>query len=156
VIKSNVGVNMAFVVDSDTYMTLVEANEIVEEELLSDSSEAVVWGKLSSKDKEILIKKATKLVDKVIFLGTRAGGLMEWPRYINNKLTQCPTDVKIAIILQALRPLVENNEENKMQELGIKSYSVEGSSVSFSDKYKVKTRGVYTDIFQAYLEKITF
>ena len=59
---------------------------------------------------------------------------MPWPRLTSAGLTECPYDVKVAILKQGLRDRTNSNKnETKLQELGVKSYSIKNASITFGD-----------------------
>lgn len=69
---------------------------------------------------------------------------------------ECPYDVKAAILKQGLRDRINSNKnETKLQELGVRTYSIKNASVTFGDGLsKIKlNNGVYSDIFSEYLDR---
>lgn len=151
---------MSIEIGINSYMSLDEANEIIEEELLSNDSDLIVWKALSDTDKEKLVIIGTRLVDKLPFLGIKYNDniVLQWPRVMNNKEIECPRDIKIGLLKQVLRDYVnKDKQETKLQELGIKSYSIKNASISFSDVNPNKlSNGVYKDIYLEYFSKWTY
>ena len=47
---------------------------------------------------------------------------------------ECPYDVKAAILKQGIRDKLNSNKnETKLQELGVRTYSIKNASVTFGD-----------------------
>ena len=151
---------MSIEIGINSYMSLDEANEIMEEELLSNDSDLIAWKALSDTDKEKLIIIGTRLVDKLPFLGIKYNDkiVLQWPRVMNNKEVECPRDIKIGLLKQVLRDYSNKDKnETKLQELGVKSYSIKNASISFSDVNSNKlSNGVYKDIYLEYFSKWTY
>ena len=151
---------MSIEIGINSYMSLDEANEIMEEELLSNDNDLIAWKALSDTDKEKLIIIGTRLVNKLPFLGIKYNDkiVLQWPRVINNKEIECPRDIKIGLLKQVLRDYYnKNKQETKLQELGVKSYSIKNASISFSDVNSNKlSNGVYKDIYLEYFSKWTY
>lgn len=151
---------MSIKIGINSYMSLDEANEIIEEELLSNDSDLIAWKALSDTDKEKLVIIGTRLVDKLPFLGIKYNDkvVLQWPRVMNNKEVECPRDIKIGLLKQVLRDYSnKNKQETKLQELGVKSYSIKNASISFSDVNSNKlSNGVYKDIYLEYFSKWTY
>ena len=151
---------MSIEIGINSYMSLDEANEIMEEELLSNDSDLMAWKALSDTDKEKLVIIGTRLVDKLPFLGIKYNDkiVLQWPRVMDNKEVECPRDIKIGLLKQVLRDYYnKNKQETKLQELGVKSYSIKNASISFSDVNSNKlSNGVYKDIYLEYFSKWTY
>jgi len=62
---------MALIVSTNTYLTLVEADDYVVSNYLSTSTEFTTWDALSDGDKEILLKGATKRIDRQRIIGLK-------------------------------------------------------------------------------------
>lgn len=138
-------------------MTVEEADSIVNDVFFTDDDDTKLWAGMTSDSKSKVIYAGTKLINRLPFIGVRYPGLnrMPWPRLTGAGLTECPYDVKVAILKQGLRDRMNSNKnETKLQELGVKSYSIKNASITFGDQLsKLKlTNGVYQDIFSEYLE----
>ena len=150
---------MMLTVGTNSYMSLEEANAIVENELLDTSNEYTVWNSLSESNKTKLIIKGTRIIDSIPFRGVKYNiskvGELQWPRLINNELIECPPEVKIAIIRQVLRDYTNSSkQETQLQEMGVKSYSINKASISFGDKNSTKLdNGIYNDIYFELIRK---
>lgn len=138
-------------------MTVEEADSIVNDVFFTDDDDTKLWAEMTDDSKSKVIYAGTKLINRLPFIGVRYPGLnrMPWPRLTSTGLTECPYDVKVAILKQGLRDRMNSNKnETKLQELGVKSYSIKNASITFGDQLsKLKlTNGVYQDIFSEYLE----
>lgn len=111
---------MALVVGTDAYFDVAEANDIVDNEFMSQSEEAVYWNSLTNeKDKEILIKKATTLLDNLVYLGYKidTDKKLNWPRNIGGKTVEFPYDLKIAVLLQGINSNKDINKDESNSSL---------------------------------------
>lgn len=150
---------MELTIGVNSYMDLEEADALVKNELLATEEEYITWNSLSNDDKSKLIVRGTRLVDQLPFLGNKLNlddvqGL-HWPRLINNIKFECPTDIKVGLIRQVIRSYInKNKQETKLQEMGVKNYSINKASISFSDKNITKlSNGIYIDILDEYFSK---
>lgn len=150
---------MELIVGTNSYMTLEEANDIVNKYFDEDDAEYVYWFGLKESKRTKLIYSVTEDVNNTcLFKGhfvTREQAL-PFPRCIDRQVVECPEDIKTAIILQILKDgVLKQSDEIKMQELGVKSFADgTGASVSFGDnKELTKVGSIYTDIYDKYLRK---
>lgn len=150
---------MELTVGTNSYMSLEEANTIVENELLDTSNEYKNWNGLNENNKTKLIIKGTRIIDSIPFRGVKYNlskvGELQWPRLINNELVECPPEIKVALIRQVLRDYTNSSrQEMQLQEMGVKSYSINKASISFGDKNSTKLdNGIYNDIYFELLKK---
>lgn len=159
---------MELIVGQNCYTTVQEANQLINDRFPTSSKENQVWNALDENDKAITIFRFTELIDKpsTWFIGKKVDieQVMEWPRITYKGLEECPTDIKLAIILQGIRDLRENESDNddyrKMRDNGIKTYKIKDASVELFDKsdkessiyHKDVETGIYTDIFNQYIK----
>lgn len=139
-------------------MTVEEADSIVNDVFFEDDDDTKLWAEMTDDQKSKVIFAGTKLINRLPFIGQQYPGFnrMPWPRLTSCGYTECPYDVKVAILKQGLRDRLNNGKnETKLQELGVKSYSIKNASVTFGDQLsKLKlTNGVYSDIFSEYLDR---
>jgi hypothetical protein len=144
---------MELTIGVNSYMDLDEANNIIENELLDSDSEYTMWQSLSDDNKKKLIAKGTRIVDQLPFLGYKynlndKNGL-HWPRLVNDEKIECPLEIKLGLLKQVLRDYSNSGkQETKLLELGVKSYSIKGASITMGDKQVAKLDiGIYNDIF---------
>ena len=124
---------MALVVGENSYVTIEEAQSIVDNELYSDSSESILWESLSDKDKELICKKGTMAINSLEFIGHRLvwKNKLKFPRVIDG-IEQIPDEIKMAAVINGLMDKVAtSSEQYKLIDKGIKSMSVGPNSVSF-------------------------
>lgn len=149
---------MEIIVNVNSYMTLEEAKSIASDEL--DANDLTVWNSLDDTEKTRLILKSTRKIENLVFIGHKVGRMntqpLSFPRYIQLQLTECPYEIKVGIIKQGIRELIlSDSEEKKLQEKGVKSYNINGASISFGDIGGTVrlTNGLYTDIYSECFEK---
>ena len=137
---------MALVIGENSYLTLVEAQSIVEDELYSDSPEYELWSGLDEKEKEIICRKGTMAINSLEFKGTRQVWQykLKFPRIING-IEVLPQEVKIAAVMNGLiDKLVSSSEQYKLARNGVKSIAVGPDSVSL-DTERLKGIKVYDE-----------
>ena len=76
---------MSLTVNTDTYVSLTDANTYIAENYVSTSTEYTTWDALSDGDKEIYLKKSTKKLDRQILRGIKAVSTqtLEFPRALH-------------------------------------------------------------------------
>lgn len=152
---------MELQVGINSYITLEEVKELANDYILIDEK-LDLFNTLSDKDICRLVNSVTKKINKLPFKGKKETEeqLLEFPRVFNKKHVECPEDIKIAIVLQAVEEKYsKEKDEIKLRELGVSSYSVDGASISFKDKVDsggVRLYGgIYKDIYVDYIREHT-
>lgn len=123
---------MALVIGENSFVTLEEAQSIVEDELYSDSSEYTLWESLSDSDKEKICKKGTMAINSLEFIGQRYvwKTKLKFPRVIDG-IETIPQEIKVAAVVNGLMDKVAcSGEQYNLIKNGIKSMSVGPNSVS--------------------------
>lgn len=143
----------------DLYMGIKEADALVEEYISEGDPEYTAWMDLDEKEKKILIFNGGKLINSLPFLGIKyySTSSIVWPRLIRGFYKECPVEIKLAIIKQALREKINKTAgsgESKLQELGVKTYTIKNASITFADKpsYLKLSNGIYSDIYETYIK----
>lgn len=130
---------MALVIGENSYVTLEEAQSIVEDELYSDSPEFLIWESLDEKGKELVCKKGTRAINSLEFIGVRPvwKSKLKFPRIINGE-EKIPEEIKIAAVINGIMDkLMSSNEQYKLGRSGVKSMTVGPNSVSLDvESYK--------------------
>lgn len=137
---------MALVIGDNSYLTLEEAQDIVDNELYPDSPEFELWGSLDEKGKELICRKGTMAINSLEFKGTRQVWKykLKFPRIING-VEVLPTEVKIAAVMNGLiDKLVSSSEQYKLARNGVKSIAVGPDSVRL-DTERFKGIRVYDE-----------
>lgn len=62
---------MALTVGIDTYVTVSEADDLVNRRFISSDAQRVAWSQLSADDKEIVLRNAAGAVDSVAYTGIK-------------------------------------------------------------------------------------
>ena len=130
---------MALDIGKNSFVTLLEAQSIVENELYSGSEEYILWGKLTDKDKEIVCKRGTLSVNKLTFIGQRVNNRgLKFPRYIHGS-DEIPYGIKVATVIQGLKIMtMNNNESHNLIMAGVKSMTVGPNSISLDNNNYLK------------------
>lgn len=171
---------MAITVGTDSYISLTDANTYMSNNYLSTSSELATWNALSNADREVLLKKATKKIDRQILRGVRATNtqVLEFPRAIRvtetlNEYpdvatirnlswvieTEVSQKVKDANVEEALFAVISGASANRriaLQQQGVKSYSLGDLSETFGGGFSSQNNLLSTnakDLLSYYLTK---
>lgn len=154
---------MELIIGENSYMTLEEANRIVEDNFMSSDSKKIYWENLKDNDKSILIYRATQKidVDGMIYKGRKAdiSQKMQFPRIISDHtgagLMEFPDICKVGIVMLALKEAEYNNsEEVKLLEKGVKSFSDGGGmSVTLDTSFLNKVKGIDNNIFYEFFSQ---
>lgn len=154
---------MELVVGVNSYMSLDEVEDLIKRLFLSTNKVRTMWNNLPPEDKGVLIYKATLEIDKegLGYFGKKVSTyqVMQFPRLRNNRLWECPYELKLAIIELAFAELeVTGSQEAELLKNGVKSFADGGGGkVEFSDKavnsdmYEVRLKS----IFKKYLNNIS-
>lgn len=148
---------MMLTVGVNSYMSLEEADVIIENELLDSDEEYTTWNCLSNDSKEKLIVKGTRLVDTLPWRGIKYNlsvvGSLQWPRIINNQLIDCPYDIKVGLLLQVIIDYInKGKKETQLMELGVTNYKIKDASITFDSSKVNKLNNINTDIFNTYFK----
>lgn len=126
---------MDLVVGNNTYFGLDEANEIIENIFIDTSDEYTTWNSLSDNNKKVLIAQQTRLFESLPWLGRKyeTEQKLTFPILKDGVKVELSDTGKEAI----MRSLIDgyrysNSGSAKYISEGIKSISIEGSSMSFN------------------------
>jgi len=149
---------MALTVDTDSYISLEDADAFVSANYTSTETEFTTWDALEDADKEIYLRRACKKIDKQRFTGIKAVSTqaLEFPRAImsdyrreqypalytilNNDWivqTETPQAVKDAQVEEALQLAIGEPQRLKLQRQGVKSFSLGSLSESYSGPNRI-------------------
>jgi hypothetical protein len=145
---------MALTVGTDSYISLADAETYISENYISTEAKAVAWAALSDGNKEILLRKACKKIDRQLYTGIKAedSQSLEFPRAIRTNCrreawpllnvyfdsdwiiqTETPEAVKSAQAEEAISLAKGTPKRLELQAQGVKSFSIGGSlSESYS------------------------
>lgn len=148
------------VVGTDSYVSIEEANTIVSETYLSDEVERTTWESLSDTDKEILLKRATRDIDTLMFRGTqvqlKSVQLLKFPRVIDCIIVEINNYIKGACVFQAISYKTssksKSNLRKELQSQGVTSVSIGKISESYDIGSSKKLVEINSDSL-AYLDR---
>ena len=135
-------------VNSNSYVTLEEANNILE--LVFDSAE---WSALTDEQKKVCLVNATNKINQLFVKGEKLDSSQEliFPR---DWETAVSNSVKIAQCYEALEICRYNYKRERELNSGIASRSMDNVSISYA-KQANKHRGLYSkdafDLLKSYL-----
>ena len=149
---------MDYIKGENTYMSVEEADALISDVYFEDDPEYKYWESLDELNKQKLIVRGTSEIEKLHFIGYKVNApfKLNWPRFIDGETVEIPRDVLIAILKQSLSERLESKtEEYDLINKGVKSYSIKGASISFSDSAvnnSNKVNGnIYSSIYNRYL-----
>jgi len=137
---------MAIVVNTDTYISVVDADLYMANSYVSTSTELVTWNALSDGDKEIHLKNATKRIDRQIIRGIKAvdSQTLEFPRAIKGNCNYYyDTNVTGVNVNKYYGYVVEEEVAQCVKDAQVEeamTLSVEGTSLS--SRSKLQQQGV--------------
>lgn len=164
----------------DAYFDNLEADKLLLNELFENDELLLLWNGLSEDDKAKVIIKGTRRIDSnMIYRGIKIESndisRLQWPRLLNNIKVECPTDVKLAILLNELTIIRNKNisssesmkEYEALKLAGIKTYTVNKASITFSDSGStsgntsgyvdgLKNNEIDEEIYDVYLKQWTY
>lgn len=160
---------MTLEVGVNSYMSVSDANDIVDSLYMSTDKEKIAWDGLSDNDKAVLIYRYTQKVDsdKNLFIGIKKdiAQTLSFPRIAesNGRAFEipCPNKIKQAIIIQCVRDLAYNSgTEAELRKQGIESFSDGGgASIKFNSSTFKNTGsnvcGLDDDIWSTYIQGYT-
>lgn len=138
---------MAIVVGTDTYISLADCQTYLSGHYISNDAKLTAWNALSETDQEILLKKATKLIDRQPLAGYKATETqaLEFPRtlytgYISDTYegghwytqTAVPNAVKYAQCEIAIEMTAGASNRVNLQRQGVKSFTLGNLSETYS------------------------
>lgn len=157
------------VVGENSYISLDEANSLVENNYISFSDEYKFWSSLSDNDKAVMVLNATNLItdDTFLWKGVRADSEQNlvFPRKLeNDDIIEFSDKMKIGLIELVMRMNATNfNKFGQLIKNGISSFSDgAGMSVKFVDNIVNKISGknsvdrIPVDIFNKYFIEYTW
>lgn len=153
---------MEIVIGKNSYITVAEADEIVSSRFISTSKELKLWNGLNENDKAILIISTTEKYDNnsMLYKGTKKDSeqSLQFPRMINNKEVECPETIKVGLIMQCIKDLIEDNsEEESLKKSGVKSFSDgSGARIEFSDNNTRNILNIDKEIWSRYFSSWSF
>lgn len=145
---------MELVVGENTYVTIEEANEYVENSMLSTDGRKTAWEKLCDNDKAVYLRNSLLEIESLPFIGYKV--FLDQPlcfprvRSAFGSPTTIPNIIKTAQMKNALAmlPVTENAgilKRKQLQLSGVTSTSMEGFSESYvfiNNANKVTDRSV--------------
>ena len=124
---------MSIVVGENSYITIIEADDLLEFEF-----DVTTWEDSTDISKEKALRLATRRVDSLFLQGYKysVDQLLKFPRNItredlNDEVGVVPDIVKQAVAIES--SYILNNEDNMIENLkkhGVKSQSIQGTSYS--------------------------
>ena len=143
---------MAITVNTDTYISLADAELYLAANYITTDAKYVAWLALSDGNKEILLRQAAKTIDRQPLQGYKYldTQTMEFPRYLYHDSRgedtlhplprtngwysdgTTPEAVKAAQCEIALQMTQGKSERAELQRQGVKSFSIGGLSESFT------------------------
>lgn len=157
---------MELVVGTNSYMTVAEADELIHSRFMDTHPYRETWDSLENDNKKILIISSTEMYDNpnVLYKGYKLVNTqpLEFPRRNQyNQVIECPTKVKVGLLIQGIKELIaQSSEEEQLQNMGVHSFSDgSGASVTFesgSNKKLKNNRGFYYEVWHTYFAEYSY
>ena len=147
---------MQLIVGENSYMTLEQANQLVNDNYTSTDPEKEYWDSLSNNDKSVLIYRTTRELERPCFIwrGVRQDihQNMQWPRIINKVVYDAPTQILLGILANIFNNNnIQQSEETRLKDTGVKTFKDgTGAMIEFFDNAKTNryiTKLTDTDIY---------
>jgi hypothetical protein len=143
---------MAIIVGTDTYISLADAQTYLSGHYISTDSKMSAWNALNDADQEILLKKATLIIDRQPLVGYKATETqaLAFPRTIYSEVpnelynspifysdhwytqTAVPNEVKYAQCEIAIEMVTGTSNRASLQRQGVKSFTLGNLSETYS------------------------
>ena len=153
---------MEIVVGQNSYMTVAEADELIQYLPFNDSCRKL-WESLDDENKKTsIILSSTFLydTDSMEYIGVKKDKeqSLQFPRIHNDNEIDCPFYVKLGLLILGLLDISSNDsEEESLRKAGIKSFADgSGAKMEFVENFKtthVNSVGIDKDIWKNYFEK---
>ncbi len=153
---------MEIVVGQNSYMTVAEADELIQYLPFNDSCRKL-WESLDDENKKTsIILSSTFLYDNdsMEYIGIKKDKeqSLQFPRIYKDNEIDCPFYVKLGLLILGLSDISSNDsEEESLRKAGIKSFADgSGAKMEFIENFKtthVNSVGIDKDIWKRYFEK---
>lgn len=117
------------------YIDVEDANSLVATLYLSTSEEVVAWNSLEVSDKEVLLNRATTIIDGAVYDGLVLveGQALQFPRITNRGVIYINDDIKKACVTLALLDLTNKLNRHTNIQNGITSVKVGSNSETYTN-----------------------
>lgn len=152
---------MELVVGQNSYMTVAEADELIQYLPFNDSCRKL-WESLENNEKTSVIISSTFMYDKdsMEYNGIKKNKEqnLQFPRIYNDNEIECPFDIKLGLLVIGLLDISNNDsEEESLRKSGVKSFADgSGAKIDFVENFKTtheNSVGIDKDIWKRYFEK---
>lgn len=163
---------MELIVGTNCYTDISQANQLIEDYMLSTNPIRVMWNSLQDEDKKTIILNSTMKYDNdaILYKGRKQSKdqSLQFPRIENcSDVIECPDRIKIGLLIQGIKELIaeqsESGEFSVLQSRGVKSFADgSGARVEFASANElagnnnVKNElGLYNGVFKTYFKQYT-
>ena len=153
---------MELIVGQNSYMTVAEADELIQYLPFNDSCRKL-WESLDDENKKTsIILSSTFLydTDSMEYIGVKKDKEqnLQFPRIYNDNEIECPFDIKLGLLVIGLLDISNNDsEEESLRKSGVKSFADgSGAKIDFVENFKTtheNSVGIDKDIWKRYFEK---
>lgn len=124
--------------NENSYISLEEANALVENSYISSSDEYKWWNALSDSDKAVLVLSSTRMLNNDVLCGWRGYRVDEdqslsFPRKLKNGTIVEWTSTMSNGLIELLFEVNKNSysEYERLRKQGVSSYKIKDASISF-------------------------
>lgn len=129
--------------NENSYVSLEEANALVENSYISSSDEYKWWNTLSDSDKAVLVLNSTRMLNNDVLCGWRGARLDEvqslsFPRKLKNGTIVEWTSAMSGGLIELLFEVNKSSysEYGRLRKEGIASYKIKDASITLHDNNK--------------------
>ena len=122
----------------DTYITVEQADDVIKNNVYSQSKQRKAWDSLSEEDKAVFLAQAMIEIESLVYLGVKAdqSQLLQFPRKGQEDV---PSQIQAAQALEACAIVIGVDDENMRSQLraqGITSFSLGSLSETYDTSIK--------------------
>ena len=120
----------------DSYVTVAEADEYVAKLFLVTEPVRENWAQRSTEDKEVLLRKATEIIERLPFQGKRStlNQILSFPRYPSSAVPDLIKQAQIEEALALNNPMYAEAQEatDELRARGVFKYRIGNLSEQFA------------------------
>lgn len=162
---------MELIVGTNCYTDIEQANQLIADYMLSSNPIRKMWEELNNNDKKTIILSSTMKYDNnnMLYKGEKQNKdqSLQFPRIEKCGIVECPERVKIGLLVQGIRELINesatNGEYEVLQASGVKSFADgSGARVEFANASDLigsnnsrNEIGLYNNVFRTYFKQYT-
>lgn len=127
---------MALIVDVNTYTTVQEADQYIQDNYPSTDANRLKWDSLSEEDKEVYLRKACRVIEHLPLKGIKldSSQLLQFPRKLGNYTSEgeeCEAQIVQAMYMLDNSLMEGLNRRMELRKQGVRRVSIGNVSESY-------------------------